>query len=168
MFKKSTATLDSQSKVYSTAVRMLSQRDYSQQNLADKLLQRGASSDHVTSVIDTCIKEGWLDDERYCERFIAARVASGMGKMRILRDAAQKGIPKNIVETCLNCTEIDWFQSALTAYNRKFSGISVTDYKDKAKCMRYLQYRGFSFDEINYAIEQAAQEQTNDEAPFSW
>ncbi|MFT7567198.1 MAG: regulatory protein, partial [Pseudoalteromonas distincta] len=27
------------------------------------------------------------------------------------------------------------------------------DYKDKAKRVRYLMYRGFSYDEINFAMQ---------------
>ena len=48
--------------------------------------------------------------------------------------------------------EIDWFQLAKSAYIKKFSNITDTpDYKQKAKIVRYLMYRGFNYEQIEFA-----------------
>jgi len=47
-----------------------------------------------------------------------------------------------------NNQEIDWYIQAELAYNKRFDSSIVVDKKDKAKRVRFLQYRGFSTDEI--------------------
>ena len=53
----------------------------------------------------------------------------------------------------LDQAEVDWFELAKTTAQQKFGDNYPVDVKEKAKRIRFLQYRGFSFDQINYAIE---------------
>ena len=48
--------------------------------------------------------------------------------------------------------EIDWYLQAELAYNKRFGTRYIKDQKDKAKRMRFLQYRGFTMDEINEVV----------------
>lgn len=148
--------------VMAVAMRLLAMRDHGELELANKLSQKGASEEFVAKVIAECIEQGWLNDEKFCQILIKSKVNKGLGKIRIKMEAKQKGLSESLINSCLNSNEIDWFKSALTAYNKKFSTKPITDYKDKAKCMRYLQYRGFSNDEISYAIEQGSRQQDLD------
>ena len=52
----------------------------------------------------------------------------------------------------LNEAGVDWFKLAKDTAQLKFGSDHEVDAKEKAKRMRFLQYRGFSFDQINYAL----------------
>jgi len=46
----------------------------------------------------------------------------------------------------------DWFELAKQAAEKKFKGVKAKDQKEYAKQVRFLQYRGYSFDQISYAL----------------
>jgi regulatory protein len=65
-----------------------------------------------------------------------------------------KGIDRALLETVVDELEIDWFELAQEAYNKKYSTTPANlEYKEKAKRVRYLMYRGFSYDQINFAMQ---------------
>lgn len=43
---------------------------------------------------------------------------------------------------------VDWFELVTQTYLKKYGDIAIKDPKDKAKRIRFLQSRGFSYDEI--------------------
>jgi regulatory protein len=65
-----------------------------------------------------------------------------------------KGIDRSLLEKVIEELEVDWFELAQDAYNKKYSNTPADlEYKDKAKRVRYLMYRGFSYDEIDFAMQ---------------
>ena len=72
--------------------------------------------------------------------------------------------------------DIDWFELAREVAERKFglrkseSHRSSTDHatdhaasqKEKAKRMRFMQYRGFSYDQIKYALDSSVDDDSFD------
>jgi regulatory protein len=61
-------------------------------------------------------------------------------------------VDPEIVDQALDATEVDWVQTAREARRRKF-GVSLPgDYHERAKQARFLQYRGFSSEQIRAAL----------------
>lgn len=108
-----------------------------------------ASAEEVESAIAYCTEHGWLDDERYARRYISSRSRKGYGVQRIKAELGQKGIDKATIAVALNECDIDWCELAKIAAERKFGHLLPVDWKEKAKLQRYLQYRGFSHEEIH-------------------
>ena len=73
--------------------------------------------------------------------------------MRIQRELKDKGINPHLIEQVFS-EEIDWFHHAFESGLKKSNNLDLGDYKDKQKLYRYLAYRGFAMDQIQYAIEQ--------------
>ena len=73
---------------------------------------------------------------------------------RIRLDIHQKGISDDLFESAIEAAEINWFELARDVAQRKFGGRAAGDQKEKAKRMRFLQYRGFNFDQIKYALQE--------------
>lgn len=73
--------------------------------------------------------------------------------MRIARELKDKGIDTDLIEQAMS-TDADWFQLAYESGLKKSQSLDLTDYKDKQKLFRYLAYRGFAMDQIQYALEQ--------------
>jgi len=67
-------------------------------------------------------------------------------------DIRQKGIADDLFNAAVEASETDWFSLAREVAERKFGRHPAADQKDRAKRMRFLQYRGFNFDQIKYAL----------------
>lgn len=145
-----------QAKLRRYAIWLLSRRDYSRYKLEQKLNQKCEDKQYVASLISWCESLGYIDDLRYCEQYVRRQLEKGFGKQRVLSDAFGKGIDRNHVEKYLNDLEIDWYEQASNAYNKKFfNTFDKKNYQEKAKRQRYMFGRGFGFDEIEYAMQAA-------------
>ncbi|WP_347254345.1 regulatory protein RecX [Leminorella grimontii] len=143
----------------SRAMRILSQRDYSEAEMRRKLLtahssfrgreeQEPVSADDVNSVIEYCRQHGWLNDTGYAQKFVESRSRKGYGPQRIQFEMQQKGISQEEASAALASCDIDWFEIARDVAAKKAGRAMPTDWKEKAKLQRHLAQRGFRQDEI--------------------
>jgi regulatory protein len=77
-----------------------------------------------------------------------------LGQKRVLAEATNKGVDRAQLMALIEEQEIDWFELAQQTYQRKYGvGEKQLDYKEKAKRVRYMMYRGFGYEEINFAMQ---------------
>lgn len=138
-----------------SALNLLAKREHSKQELMQKLQYRfKEAADDINSVIEQLIQENQQSDKRFAASFLRNRLAKRHGKNRIIRELKQKGVAPDDIEWALSTEpDVDWFVLAKELKEIKFGISPAIEYKDKAKQFRYLQYKGFSFDEINYATQ---------------
>jgi len=140
----------------SVAVRLLSRREHSTYEIRDKLLQRDFDEAEIEQALVELQQGDWLSDERYAEAYIRMRQQKGFGPIRIANELNERGVKESIVETYLHAGEEDWRQTLLKLYEKKYRNTAVEDYNEKAKRIRFMQYRGFSLDmiykEISFSI----------------
>ena len=72
--------------------------------------------------------------------------------MRIRADLVQRGIRDGIIEGALDEAACDWYELAREERAKKFGEGVPGDFKEKARQMRFLQYRGFEQDHIQSAF----------------
>lgn len=132
----------------SVAVRLLSRREHSAFEIRDKLLKREFGEAEIDLVIIELEKGGWLSDERFAEAYIRMRQLKGFGPIRIAMELSERGISESIVDCYLHHDDESWRQTLAQQYQKKYKNIAIDDYSDKAKRIRFLQYRGFSLDMI--------------------
>ena len=48
---------------------------------------------------------------------------------------------------------LDWFELAVKVFDKKYVNKPAKDFKDQQKQQRFLYYRGFTHEQIHYAIE---------------
>lgn len=135
-----------------SAIHLLSRREHSQKELIQKLLTREFQQDDLTEVIEHLLAKNYLSDERYAESMIRNRVNRGYGWRFIKNELGHKGVNSSTISAALQEQDIDWYVQAELAYAKKFGERVIKDQKDKAKRIRFLQYRGFSHDEINAVL----------------
>jgi len=116
--------------------------------LQQKLMQREFLLEDISPVIDYLLEEDYLSEQRYTESMFRIRVNKGYGKRYIENELSQKGISRSEISLANEAQSIDWYLQAELAYTKKFGQKDIFDQKDKAKRIRFLQYRGFSTDEI--------------------
>lgn len=136
----------------SVAVRLLSRREHSSLEIRDKLLKRDFDDDEIEQAIKELQQGGWLSDERFAEAYIRMRQLKGFGPIRITMELNERGVDESIIDTYIHATDDSWQQTLEQQYLKKYKNSKVEDYNDKAKRIRFLQYRGFSLDKIYQII----------------
>ena len=163
-------------KIRIAAMDLLTGREYSRAELATKLNKRFDSHTSIDQVLVQIAEEGLQSDKRFTEAYIRSRIYRGHGLNRIRQDIRQKGVADELVAVALEEADIDWFELAREVAERKFrlrkseSHRSSTDHatdhaasqKEKAKRMRFMQYRGFSYDQIKYALDSSVDDDSFD------
>lgn len=139
-------------KIRNTALGLLTGREFSRFDLGAKLRKRYDDDELINVVLDELMKDGLQCDYRYTGAFVRSHVMRGHGPTRIRLEIAQKGIDGALVSRVFQEEEIDWFALAKDVATKKFGSKEAEDRKATSKRMRFLQYRGFSFDQIKYAL----------------
>jgi regulatory protein len=137
----------------SVAVKLLSRREHSALELRDKLLKRDFNEEEITRAIAELQQGGWLSDERFAEVYIRMRQQKGYGPIRIAMELNERGVDEDIVGKYLHQDDESWQQILEQQYLKKYRNKPIEDYNDKAKRIRFMQYRGFSLDAIYRMIK---------------
>ena len=137
----------------SVAVKLLSRREHSAFEIRDKLQKRDFEEQEIAQAISDLKQGGWLSDERYAEAYIRMRQQKGFGPLRIAMELNERGVDERIIDTYLQDVEDSWQQILEQQYLKKYKNRPVEDYSDKAKRIRFLQYRGFHLDAICRLID---------------
>ena len=153
----------------------LSRREYGKAELKQKLIDKEQNPDKIDALLNEFEDKGYQSDYRTTLMLIRENIRKGRGRERIKQEFYKKKIamPSNIDELIdMANTEseefsefvdddedslvegVDWLKLAVTARVKKYGNDIPTEQKDKAKQLRFLQYRGFSsdvcFDALNY------------------
>ncbi|WXT99615.1 MAG: Regulatory protein RecX [Catillopecten margaritatus gill symbiont] len=112
-----------------------------------KKLTQWHEEDEVEEAIAKLTKENYQSDERFAGEFIQMRFNQGKGPIKISIDLRQRGIEH------FDLSEYDFFALAKEIRVRKYGEQAPSNYKEKAKQQRFLQSRGFDFEQINCSFE---------------
>lgn len=137
------------------AMDLLARREHSRRELSTKLLRRFAEPEQIEAVIERLSEENLQSDDRFAEAYTRMRKRKGYGPVRILMELRERGVSDDVASGWVYDQEHDWFETASLAWQKKF-GQLPRDHKERAKHMRFLQYRGFSSDQISEALSCAA------------
>lgn len=130
----------------------LARREHSRDELCRKMEKAGFDANVALDAIEQLRKDGLQSDRRFVEAFVQSRINQGKGPTRIRSDLKQRGIRDAMIHEVLLETEQDWYALAKEARAKKFGLDEPADFKDKARQMRFLQYRGFEPDQIQVAV----------------
>jgi len=136
-----------------TAIDLLSRREHAVKELVQKLAQRDYAREAIDEVIEFLIENNYLCERRYTESLMRKRINKGYGRHYIYQELKQNGIERYLAIEVAENLEIDWYDLAQRTYYKRFGTTKIKDQKEKAKRIRFLQYRGFSSEEIMSTIE---------------
>ena len=134
------------------AMDFLARREYGQAELTRKLIDKGFDPEVAEQAILKLSDEGLQSDTRFAESFVQSRINQGKGPVRIRLDLGQRGIGDSTVEIALEEADADWHALAREIRVKKFGRARPSDFKEKARQMRFLQYRGFEQGHIQVAV----------------
>ena len=138
----------SQERLYDFAVGLLAKRDYSSGEMRRNLSRQNNDDEIVERVMERLLSHHYLDDARLAEKETSKQLRKFHGVSRIKQELRQKGLAPLVIEQVLEDTDVDWFEICLKAKEKKFGDSQSQDQKEKAKMIRYLQYRGHSLSVI--------------------
>ncbi len=156
----------------------LSRREHGRAELRQKLLDKEQDPDSINALLDEFEEKGYQSDYRTTLMLIRENIRKGRGRGRIKQEFYKKklAMPSNIDELIdMANTEseefsefvdtdqdslvegVDWLKLAVTARIKKYGDGIPTEQKEKAKQLRFLQYRGFKadvcFEALNYTLD---------------
>lgn len=80
------------------------------------------------------------------------RAEHGVGPLRILAELKGKGLAPEMIAAVLDCHDPVWGERARLARCKRFGEAIPKDMTERARQSRFLQGRGFSFEQITQAV----------------
>ncbi len=133
------------------ALRLLSRREYSRKELANKLLQLIRHDAEESPInLETQIEEvltdfearGWLSDERFAQALVRRR-SERYGARRVADELQRAGVETGLITQLTTELKASEFERAKALWARKFGQIP-TEQKERARQYRFLISKGFS------------------------
>jgi regulatory protein len=100
--------------------------------------------------------EDYLSDERLAEVVARSRRRRGYGPMRIRRELEQKGLASEAIERWSDVRSKDWLAELERVRQKRFGGRPPSSFAERAKQARFLQQRGFTYEQIQQALSSHA------------
>jgi regulatory protein len=139
------------------AIRLLSYRARSVEELRKKLSERGYSSRVIERVIGDFLRAGLLDDRSFAMAFARSRLSQKtMGKRLLRQEVMKKGIPGDLAEEAVEEAfgEREETDLALELGRKKRKLLKGDALQVKRKLSAFLYRRGFSWDVIAQVLKE--------------
>jgi regulatory protein len=138
---------DTPAELKARALRLLARREHSRAELSRKLAPHAESAEALLFLLDELEQRKQLSDERYAE-VRSNWMARKYGAAKIRQDLKAKGVADAVAARISTEGELERARAILA---RKYRDAATTR-EEKARRMRFLQSRGFSFDTIRGAL----------------
>ncbi len=123
------------------AFAMLGRREHSGQELAQKLHELDADPVEVAALLQEFQSQNYQSDQRMAEMIVRANVRKGRGPARVKQTLRERHVDLELASEQI--IDTDWLALARALRIKKFGLDLPADPKEKARQMRFLQYRGF-------------------------
>ena len=138
--------------VRTAALALLAGRDFARNELAQRLLRRGYQAAIVTTVVEGLAAQRLLSESRFVEQFIRQHAGRGHGPIRIRVELRERGVAQGDIDEGLAAATEDWAGIARETRRKRFGLSPPGDYRERARQARFLQYRGFSAEQVRAAL----------------
>jgi regulatory protein len=132
---------------------LLARREHSRHELHRKLLLKKFPSHLINQILSEIEQHGWQSDKRFSEAYAHMRCNRGYGPMRIQAELRERGIADALIHTVLDELEPQWQTQIEIVFAKKFFKKINKDAANLAKQMRFLQYRGFTNEQIRALLK---------------
>ena len=136
----------------------LARREHSRRELHDKLLKKGCAEVLAAETVKRLEQERLVSDDRFMESLIRARRNRGYGPLRIQKELQDKGVTAEAIEGWLDVSGREWLEDIRRVQRKKFGARLPKSYPERARQARFLQYRGFTYDQIQKVLNPHGQD----------
>ena len=121
-----------------------------EKEIRTNLKNKGFIDSAISYAINMLKEYKYVDDEKYANLYIET-YKNSKGKLLLKQKLIEKGVKLNIIENALLNMENNDENVILLA--KKYMNNKIYDEKNKVKLYRFLQSKGFTFDEIKKAVD---------------
>lgn len=132
-------------------LKLLTRRDHSRVELTRKLAAKGYEPKVIEDALAFASEKAWVCEERFIESYIQMRKRRGYGPLRIREELRERGITESIFPNGFE--EDAWDSNLASCFQKKFGCTKLSDdFATRAKQIRFLQYRGYTLEQINRVL----------------
>lgn len=130
----------------SKAMALCSRMEYCSGDIRKKMLSWGISTDDENKIVNTLVKENFINEKRYAKAFVRDKFRyNKWGKVKIAANLKAKGITGDIIETALgeidNKEYADLIKNLIVSHRKTIK--AKNQYDLKGKLLRYGLSKGF-------------------------
>ncbi|MGL5263385.1 MAG: regulatory protein RecX [Candidatus Rhabdochlamydia sp.] len=127
----------------------LARRSFFREELEKKLMQKGFSKEAIDKVLDLCIKQGFLDDQKLIRQLVEKAREKGFGSKAIwFKLCCKVGINRSVLEQVIRDTDKNQAESLRKLIEKKSYQTQLLDPKQKSQLIAKMLRRGYCYDEI--------------------
>lgn len=146
-------------KLYNTALRFLSYRPRSEQEIRNKLKEKKAESEIIEKIVAKLKKYNFINDLEFAKWWVESRLRFKPRSARLIKiELKQKGIDNETINNLQLTIDSD-LESAKKLVRRKMARFrnkfGMTRNEIYQKLGRYLASKGFDWDTIKKSIDEA-------------
>ncbi|MFZ5592854.1 MAG: regulatory protein RecX [Pseudomonadota bacterium] len=138
-----------------SAINMLARREHSSQELRRKLGSKGFDDADVDEALAGLRQDRLQSDERFIESLVRSRIGKGCGPLRIQAELRERGIAEELIAQAMDVDAGAWRERIEEVRRKRFGVARPGDMNERARQMRFLQYRGFTTEQIRSAMRRA-------------
>ena len=150
---KPTKGLGFQPSLKGRALRLLSQREHSRQELERKLRPFEEVPGELAQALDFLQAKDFINEQRVLESVVNRR-ASKLGASRVKQELQAKGLDPQAVSDALQGLRETELDRAREVWRKKF-GQPALDANERARQMRFLLTRGFAAEAVRRVVSGA-------------
>lgn len=140
-------------KAFKYSLRLLERRDYTSNEIENKLRQHSYSEFTVNKIIEKLKNIGFIDDSKFSDRYInEALLYKKHGMRKITYDLRNKGISQEQIDIIEIDTEIE-YENARKLAEKKYTQIGIKP-NAREKIFRYLVNKGYDFDLVKKVVNE--------------
>ncbi|OGT34931.1 MAG: hypothetical protein A3F11_06160 [Gammaproteobacteria bacterium RIFCSPHIGHO2_12_FULL_37_14] len=143
----------SQKSIREVALRLLTGRDYSRNEIVRKLKSKGYPLEEIETLLIEFTQNNLIDDPRFTENYIHKQRNKGYGPRRIHLQLQALGLSAELIAEKLEINDNVWLAEIRKVWQKHFKGKQADNFKDHAKQMRFLLYRGFTTEQIESVLD---------------
>lgn len=133
------------------ALWLISYRDHSKKELADKI-RRTCDEDSAQKAVERLEELGLVNDESFARRYAEQLIFSKhMSKRGASYELSRKGIDKELAQEILNNIEVDEDEEIRAVLEKKYRNLD--DEKIRRRAVSALQRLGYGWDSIRRAMD---------------
>lgn len=138
------------------ALWLISYRDHSKKELADKI-KRTCDEDSAQKAVERLEELGLVNDREFARRYAEQLIFSKhMSKRGASYELSRKGIDKELAQEILEDIDVDESEEIMAVLKKKYR--NLYDEKTRRRAVATLQRLGYGWDSIRSAIEDYTEE----------
>jgi regulatory protein len=111
------------------------------------------SPEEIEATLEALIGDGLLSEDRFVASFVGSYTRRGHGPVWIRAELERRGIAGEAIAEALATADVDWDAAAEAVRVKRFGPGAPTDFKERVRQARFLQYRGFTAEQALGACE---------------